>query len=457
MSSELGIRTRSGTGVDLSRLYLKAASATTLTNVRFFDASGTMILSGLGGSGITLDLTTSWQSLETLLKAETGGSAAWDSIRESVAGVVTDAVTIQVDASFGQADATVPTKVFASGSPLLIGHGVPDELRGLVGVTVTLSGEMETASNWKNGPLVTASISASGSADANSCVVPCLGFSEVKFLVVTTTGTPQMVGEVSMDGTNWYGALGTIQPTTTRYSGSIQNASSGTRMMVACQGWVYARLRWSSGAGTGVVVYGRATGSPFIPPLASVDSSGRQSVALSQNNVSHAATFSTQSLVGGALEGRATEQSLVSEGQATRWAATPGGHGLAWPGQMPGAENWCYSTEATPLTANGTTTIASKVAGKRHFVNHISVQNTGTGSVDVEIRDEDGRTVWGPFQLDGDGATPAMCPPIFVPMDPIDGTTRGAVNKDLQLVLSNASGTISVRATIRGFRSAMGA
>jgi len=84
------------------------------------------------------------------------------------------------------------------------------------------------------------------------------------------------------------------------------------------------------------------------------------------------------------------------------------------------------------------------------------VMNKGSGNADVSIEDADGVPVWGPFNLDGDGAVAGMCPSFLSPMDAMDGATRGAVNKTLVIKVANTSGTVSIQATVRGFKSSMG-
>lgn len=449
MSAELGMRTRSGTGINLATLFLKApGGAMNLTNCRFYDATGTMILSGIAAAAITIPLTTSYQSLKTLVEAQTGGATVWESIKDSLAGFMCDAVSARVDVSLGQAAATVPSFYCAVNRPLTVGSGVPDELKSLSGANVTVSGEVEVAQGWKtwqqSGVFTT-------TADEGTIIYSnASAYSSLR--VMSDAASTNVEVDVSADGIIWsITALGRSNTSAPTVVGTATTLTANAWYSAPTNNAPYVRVRKSSAGGTGGNITAVLSSEPYSVNPSVTAGALLTSLAASVNHDGAASTGTVQV----SIEARETEALVSAEGDATRIAGTKAGHVLAWLGAAPGGDNYNWNNSGAALTADGTTDIVAAVSGKRGFVEHITVENYETGSCDVTIEDADGVPVWGPHRLDGDGAVAAMCPHLPKPISPLSGTTRGAVNRALKFKIANKSGTIAVQATVRGFRSAM--
>jgi hypothetical protein len=374
---------RSGSGANLTFLYLKApGGAMNLTNCRFYDATGTMILSGIAAAAITIPLTTSYQSLEALVQAQSGGTAAWESIKDSLAGFEADAVTAQVDVSFGQAAATVPSMNIAATRVLRIGSGIPPEKQALMGATVNVSGEVFTTSSYRQSALTTVSLAANNDA----ITLPCVGYGQAVFDFITIVGTaPTMAPEISPDnGTTWKSAksyLGT-SGTTQSSSGTSFGVASNGLYFIDCSGATHVRFRATAINGGSVstphIVVGSTISSPWNP-APSVTSGALQV----QGYNLHGAVAAAALLQIGA-EGRATESAAVDSGDAVRVLATLTGKPVTRLHGLPD-NGWDYAAPSGGVTTGTTTTIKTKDAGLKQEIIDFSVTNRSTTAVEVTI------------------------------------------------------------------------
>ncbi|MFA7347306.1 MAG: hypothetical protein WCZ86_06065 [Desulfurivibrionaceae bacterium] len=437
MKKNLWLRTPSGGG------------AATIPAVRAFDEN---TVQTYPAPGTTKDLTLSetWQKLEDL----------WTDLPAvvKIKGILSDAVSEAIDVCISPVDpgaAGQRTYAVESGGILRVGR-VPTS--GLASANVNVLGEVETSGAWKTGTVTTGVLDAVGVGVATatdlSVTGACAGMATVTIeaTAVNSTG-PTIKVETYVNG-QWgqaqfaYRTASSAGWTTgISYSGMV----AATKIVVGLPpGATQYRLVMTAGAVGPHTIKCTPSATPFVVPntlvAGQLDIYGRNA---------HASTASAIVFPAG-LESRTTEQTAVASGSSTRHAATQAGQALVWPGAAPGTDIWTYSTNGTPLTANGNTTIVAAVINKRHFVNHITIQNTGSGSVRAAIDDSDGVLVWGPVLLDGDGAVAAMCPPIFTPMDAVEGVVMGVANRALRLTLTDASGTVAVEATVRGFKSSLG-
>jgi hypothetical protein len=392
-ASDLGIRTRSGTGLSLAFLYLKAATGTViLTNCRFYDSTGRMILSGIGGAAISLDLTTSYVSLQTLVENEgANGVTAWNSIKDSIAGFESDNVSAQVDCSFGDPAALVPTLIVATGRPVRVGHGIPAEKQAMMGATVNVSGEVETASAWKT--TFGAAVVTMEDVATSIWQLTCSGYCQLVIDVLTAGATHAVNIQVSMDGTNWRNTRGVYLLTAgfnTYNNTSLYSFIVGSRMFIDTTGFRYVRLAQSGAEVAGVFstfTYS-LTAAPFVPPTPVISNNGAALVQL-QAQTTHASTAGG-TLVPTALEARTTRPTSVTNGQATRGQADKDGRSVVTNGSIP-EEKWSFpgtsGASGNPITtAAGSITILAAAAGMRGVLTSLMVVNNSTTDTVVTLK-----------------------------------------------------------------------
>lgn len=450
MISENGTRMSSGSGIHPGRIFLKApGGAMNLTNCRFYDRSGQMILSGIAAAAITIPLTTSYQSLKDLVCALIGGQAAWDAIASSVAGFEADSVTAQVDVSLGQADAVVPSLYISTGRPLRLGHGIPPEKQSMMGATVNVSGEVETAmaSKMIRG---TGSIAAVGGF---SDAVACAGMNSVAILKTSAnSASPTLVPQVSYDnGVTWSSARAyslaandtRALPTST--AGMAMGAgANGVRLFADVFGATHFRIQWSTTSATEAVTfqYG-ASSDPFIPPIGSVDTSGRLNVAvgnITPNQTNGASVVSTGFVAMG--EARSLDIAAYASGQGGRPTYSLLGKQVTLPHALP-AQTWSYAAATGGIT--NTTPVAAQAApgaGIRHYVKGLQLVNQSTTAVEVEIRS--GTTALWRAELDADSGGAGFS----VVFDP---PLRAAANEAINIY---CSGSGKVFANLQGYSAA---
>jgi len=479
------IPTINGSQTEFSKVWIRGSTATaTLPNIKLYSADGRAHHPYTG----TLDVTIVHTAADTLYNRIQAAATAADATltaarfdrwfkKAKITGFSCDAITGDTllvnrsedtgltDTNLGD-DGRLPAKAAATfyaqetypvGRPFTHGN-IPAEIVGLTGATVNVAGEVETATAWKVTQSTTTLAATPVVNDAITLL--CEGRAQAVFEVQAIPTSVSLLPEVSVDGTNWGACRGYTMSATdmrqTTYGTGATAGSVGRKFVVDTGGYKYVRLKVTAVSGTGALTVAHAvTSDPFQNASPTVNSSGVSSVNLVTTPGTHGAS-SVAGVIHPGLGAVTAEQTLVTDGQATRHAGTPAGHAMTWQGSVPGADRWCYSTKTTPLTGDGSTTIAAAVTGKRNFVEHLSVMNKGSGNADVSIEDADGVPVWGPFNLDGDGAVAGMCPSFLSPMDAMDGATRGAVNKTLVIKVANTSGTVSIQATVRGFKSSMG-
>lgn len=366
MKNNLWLRTPSGGG------------AATIPKVRAFDPNKVQVWPA---PGTTKDLTISetWQKLSDL----------WTNIPNDikVAGILSDAIDEAIDVCISPVDpdaAGQKSYSLAAGALLNVGK-VPTS--GLATANVTVTGEVEVASNWKVGPVTTATITSSGSAAANACTISCAGFSEAEFFVDSVaTGAPTLTAEVSMDGTNWYSAVAHYHAGSSalRISGGVvTSVAAGHRVFASCAGYAYARLRWSSAAATTVVISGRASGNPWVGATANVDSGGRLSVSNTITQAVHGAVAATTVAMAGG-EGRSTDPTAVDSGDAVKLLCDLFGKLIVKPHALRG-QTWKYSTPAGGILTATKTTLKALESGYIQCLVDLSVKNHSTTAVEVTV------------------------------------------------------------------------
>lgn len=396
MTSKDGMRVKSGAGIHPGRILYKAASGTTdLTSVRFFDGTGLQLRSQIGGSPITLPLTSTYKSLKDLVEGlGAEGVALWSSIESAVEGVMTSNVSAEVHASYGEENAVVPTQTFAVGRPLMVGIGIPDELKGLSGGTVNIAGEVEVATWIKSTPwqtIVMPGVGSTGWIDTN-------GAAAFYFDPIVATGGPIIQFEGRTPGGATI-ALPSSEALTSSpsYVTSTRTATVGQPRWVPCRTVSQIRVTWVS-TGTALTFNWKFSGFPPIQFVSQAN--GAIAVQATSTGLLHGSAVGTSVFPAG-LDGRSADGTAVTTGQNVRALGSLVGKEVNLPYALPG-QTWSYAAASGGIT--NTTDVVLRAAGGAGVRNYLtSLQVTNESATATEVVIKDGAAVIWRDVFDGDG------------------------------------------------------
>lgn len=255
---------------------------------------------------------------------------------------------------------------------------------------------------------------------------------------VTSAGSATVTYEVSEDGTTWNSASGTT-PNNTGGSSMVTNSVAIGMFQFNLTAKQF-RARVSS----------YSSGTITIQGTLKKDSVGRVSVAIG-NNVSVIGTTTEAGAVQNGLqmlnEGRTTNKTAVTSGQAVRPIATSIGAAVNKPFQVPELD-WTYAAAAGGITNTTTavTIVAAAGAGIRNYLTGLQISNSTLGAgTELAIRDGAGGTVlWR-----GILATAASDPGAISFPSPL----RGTANTLMEVVTLTASVTGAVYFNAQGYQA----
>ena len=397
---------------------VSGGGAGTIPKVRLFDSSGVQVFPDAGS---TKDLTISetWQNLRTLWP-----EACLDTLK-TPHGFLCDEVSEDIDVAISPiSPGAAGQRSFQLVSGQGMAYGTAPLGPGGDMTTVSVTGEVLT-STYSRTMRGTGSIAA---VNGFSDPISCAGMNSIALLKTSSNSmTPTVVPQVSYDnGVTWSSARAyTVAANDTRalptpLAGvSWGTPANGIRIYADTFGATHFRLQWSAGAPAvppeAVTFQYGASSDPFIPPIGSVDSSGRLNVTVGSITPphTHGSAVTTTAFMQMGEARISSDGTPVSQGQNVRAVYTGNGAALVRNDALL-SQKWTYSTPSGGITTATKTTLKPLESLTVQCLKDLSVKNHSNTAVWVTIYSASSNTgdlagesdvLWR-GKVDGDGPIP---------------------------------------------------